>query len=161
MALHGGHRLPALSPLRGGHRLADLPRAGGGLAFYRIRPASRAGYPQPRLCRGLADHPVRARLSDIARAQRRAWPPARHLRAGDVDDRVPQFADPLVAPSDLDLFDPRRLRAGYLERAGRLLCRPSRLAMAVLAERADRAPDGPDGLLGHAERTGESRFAAR
>src|SRR3954451_23191114 len=43
--------------LHGGHRLADLHRARGGLACHRIRPAPRAGHPQPRLCRGLADHP--------------------------------------------------------------------------------------------------------
>ena len=64
----------------------------------------------------------------------------------------PQPADPLVAAGDRDLFHPRRLRARYLDLAGRLLCRSLGLAMAVLAGRRDRAADGPDGLSRHAER---------
>ena len=131
------------------------------VACDRVRPAPRARHSEPGLCRHLADRPVRARLSDADRAQRRARPVARHLRAGDADDRVPQSADPLVAAGDRALFDPRRLCAGYIELAGRLLCRPSRLAMGVLAERRDRAVDGPDGLSGHAERAGQSCAAAR
>ena len=97
-----------------GHRLADLHRAGGGVARDRIRPAPRARHSEPGLCPDLAGDPVRARLRHADRAQHRAWPAARHLRAGDADDRPPQSADQMVAAGDLDLFDPGRLRARHL-----------------------------------------------
>ena len=47
------------------------------------------------------------------------------------------------------------LRARHQHLAGRLLCRPSGMAVAVLAGRGDRAADGPDGLSRHAQRTGQ------
>ena len=56
----------------------------------------------------------------------------------------------LVAAGDLDLFDPRRVCARTSTLAGRLLCRASGMAVALLAGRRDRAADGADGLSRHA-----------
>ena len=136
-----------------GDRLADLHCARGGLARDRVRPAPHARHSEPGLCADLAADPVRPRLHHADRAQHRARPAARHLRSGDADDHLPQPADPMVAAGDRDLFHPGRLRAGYQHVAGRLLCRASRLAVAVLAGRGDRAADGADGLARHAARS--------
>ena len=99
------------------HRLADFHRARGRLARDRVRPAPRARHSEPRLRPGLAGDPVRPRLPHADRAQHRPRHAARHVRARDVDDRVPQSADPLVAAGDRDLFDPGRLRARYRDLA--------------------------------------------
>ena len=141
--------------------LADLHRARGGVAGDRVRPAPRARYSQPRLRAGIVADSVRQRLSDADRAQHRPRHAARHFRARDADDRVSKLAHQVVAAGDCDLFHPRRLRAGYLDLAGRLLCRTLGLAVAVLAGRRDRAADGPDGLSRHATRTGQPRAFAR
>ena len=147
--------------LDGGDRLADLHCAGGGVACDRVRAAPRARHSEPRLRPGLAGDPVRARLPDADRARRHPRHAARHLRARDADDHLPQPADPLVAAGDLDLCDPGRLRARHQHLAGRLLRRSSGLAVAVLAGRGDRAADGADGLSRHAARTGQPRGARR
>ena len=131
------------------------------MAGDRIRAAPRARHSEPGLCPDLAGDPVRARLPHADRAQHRAWHAARHLRAGDADDHLPQSADQMVAAGDLDLCDQGRVRARHLELTGRLLCRPSGMAVAVLAGRGDSAADGPDGLSRHAQRSGQSRPAAR
>ena len=81
-------------------------------------------------------------------------------RAGDADDHFTEPAHPLVAAGHLDLCDPRRLLARYVELTGRLLCRSPRLAMDLLAKRAGRAADGPDGLSRHAQRSDQPRPAA-
>jgi membrane fusion protein (multidrug efflux system) len=110
----------------------------------RVSPASGSQFAllPPALCAGLAADPPGARLQRAAGSQHRAWPAARHLRAGNADDHPAQPADALVAAGDRALFDPGGVLAEFRHFGGGFLRRACRVAMAVLAGRHHRASDG-------------------